>query len=386
MNDKVNEITEEEVTDETAAGTAEEAAIESAEQGASRDAAVQSDAPDAANGGERRRKGRSWLASLLLFILFAAVATAAGYFILDISKGRKANEAQLKSLADGLDTLQQSHDGLSADIRRLAGRQAGIDDQLTGILHNLNSLRRQGSGDAGWQLAEAGYLFRIASLRLALAGDAETAQAILLSADASLRGIPDPALIPVREQLIADINRLKSAAGTDFTGLALALGDLAGRADRLPLNLSGSVVQPPPPVDNPAGTENRWRSLALGIWKELKSLVVISRTESNSVALLAPRERFFLHRNLRLQLEAARLALLVRDENQFRVSVNACMDWLTEFFDTGDARVRNAVEILERAAASDLNEPAPSIDATLNAFDEYLARQDNPSAGGATRQ
>ena len=385
MNDKVNEITEEEVTDETAAGTAEEAAIESTEQSASPGAAVQSDTPDAANGGERRRKGRSWLTSLFLFILFAAVATAAGYFILDISKGRKANEAQLRSLADRLDALQQSHDGLSAGIRRLAGRQDGMDDQLTGILHNLNSLRRQGSGDEGWQLAEAGYLFRIASLRLALAGDAETAQAILLSADASLREIPDPALIPVREQLIADINRLKSAAGTDFTGLALALGDLAGQADRLPLNLSGSVVQPPP-VDNPAGTENRWRGLALGIWKELKSLVVISRTESNSVALLAPRERFFLHRNLRLQLEAARLALLVRDENQFRASVNACMDWLTEFFDTGDARVRNAVEILERAAASDLNEPALSIDATLTAFDEYLARQDNPSAGGATRQ
>ena len=385
MNDKVNEITEEEVTDETAAGTAEEAAIESAEQSASLGATVQSDKPAAANGGERRRKGRSWLTSLLLFILLAAVATVAGYFIFDISKGRKANEAQLKSLADRLDMLQQSHDDLSAGIRRLAGRQDGIDDQLTGILHNLSSLRRQESGDVGWQLAEAGYLFRIASLRLALAGDAETAQAILLSADASLREIPDPALIPVREQLIADINRLKSAAGTDFTGLALALGDLAGQADRLPLNLSGSVVQPPP-VDNPAGTENRWRGLALGIWKELKSLVVISRTESNSVALLAPRERFFLHRNLRLQLEAARLALLVRDENQFRASVNAGMDWLTEFFDTGDARVRNAVEILERAAASDLNEPAPSIDATLNAFDEYLARQDNPSAGGATRQ
>ena len=244
MNDKVNEITEEEVTDETAAGTAEEAAIESAEQSASLGATVQSDKPAAANGGERRRKGRSWLTSLLLFILLAAVATAAGYFIFDISKRMKANEAQLKSLADRLDMLQQSHDDLSAGIRRLAGRQDGIDDQLTGILHNLSSLRRQGKRRCvGWQLAEAGYLFRIASLRLALAGDAETAQAILLSADASLREIPDPALVPVREQLIADINRLKSAAGTDFTGLALALGDLAGQADRLPLNLSGSAVR-----------------------------------------------------------------------------------------------------------------------------------------------
>ena len=382
MNEKADDITPEKVSEETSEEVAGEA---SAMEAAASGTGEQPDTGDSARPDGRNGGGRSWLTTLFLFILLAAVATAAGYFIFDISKGRKANEAQLKSLADRLDWLQQNHASLAENNRLLDGRLTGIDEQLAGMLRHLNDLRRRGDDAVGWQLAEVRYLLRIASQRLALAGDVDTAQAILQTADAGLREIPDPALIPVRERLIADINRLKSSAGTDVTGLALALGDLAQQADQLPLNQGALAEQERSPADDTVAVDNRWRRLAHTLWQELKSLLVISRTDRNSVALLAPRERFFLHRNLRLQFEAARLALLVRDENQFRASVNACMDWLTEFFDTGDARVRNAVEILERAAASDLNDPAPSIDATLDAFDEYLGRWGNPAAGGLVR-
>ena len=289
-------------------------------------------------------------------------------------------------MADGLDTLQQSHNDLTAGLARLAGRQAGIDEQLAGILRNLNSLHRQRGGDTGWQLAEVGYLFRIASLRLALAKDADAAQAILLSADARLREIPDPALVSVREQLVGDINRLKSAARTDISGVALALGDLAEQADQLPLNLGPFAEEARLPDPASVDMENRWQRLVRSLWQELKSLLVISRKDSNSVALLAPRERFFLRHNLRLQLEAARLAVLMRDAEQLRDSAGACRNWLEEFFDTEDNSVRSAREILENAAALELDDPVPSIDATLTAFDEYMTRRGGVVAGGAARQ
>lgn len=385
MNDKVNDIAEEKTTDETAAGAAEEIGPKAAEQDISSDIAEQSDT-GAANGGEQRREGRSWLTTLFLFILLVAMAGAAGYFFFDISKGRKANEAELESLADRLDALEQSHTSLTENVRRLDNRLTRTNEHLTGILHNLNSLQRQRGDDAGWQLAEINYLLRIASQRLALVGDVDTVLAVLRSADAGLREIPDPALIPVREQLIADINRLKTVPETDFTGLALALGDLAERADQLPLNPGAPAEEPRAPADDPAETENRWNRVARSIWQELRSLLVISRTDRQSVALLAPRERFFLHRNLRLQLEAARLAVLIRDEEQLRESSNSCLDWLNEYFDTGDNRVRNALEILERAAGADLQQPAPTINRTLNAFDEYLTRPGSPVAGGVVRQ
>ena len=383
MNDKVGETVEEQVAEETVADATGE---ENAPEAASPDTGEQSDSTEITDAEERRRGGgRSWLTTLFLFILLAAAAGASGYFILELNRDRSADQAEIRSLADRVDALQQGQASLAEDSRRLDRGLARTGEQVTGILHNLNSLQHQREGAAGWQLAEINYLLRIASHRLALLGDVDTVVAVLQSADAGLREIPDPALIPVREQLIADINRLKSVPGTDVTGLALALGDLAERADQLPLNLAAPAVESRAPAGDPAATENRWRRFARSVWQELKTLVVISRTDNNAAALLAPRERFFLHRNLRLQLEAARLAVLIGDEGQLRMSANACLDWLNEFFDTGDSRVRSALEILESAAGADLREPAPSIDAALDAFDEYLTRQDNPAAGGAAR-
>ena len=382
MNDKVDDIAQEKVSEETAEDVAPDAG---AMEAASSDTDEQPGASDPADQDERSGGGRSWLTTLLLFTLVAAAAGASGYFILDIYKDRKADRAEILSMADRLDTLQQGHASLAENDRRLDTRLAGIDEQLTGVLHNLNNLQRRGDDVAGWQLAETRHLLRIAAQRLALAGDVDTVQAILQAADAGLSEIPDPALIPVRERLIADINRLKSSAGTDVPGLALALGDLAQRVDQLPLNPGAPAERERPAADDPAAADNRWRRFARTLWQELKSLLVISRTDRNSVALLAPRERFFLHHNLRLQLEAARLAVLVRDGDQLRESARACLDWLNEFFDTGDNRVRNALEILQGAAAADLEMPAPSIDATLEAFDEYLARRGNPATGGAVR-
>ena len=383
MNDKVGETVEEQVAEETGADATGEEGVPEA---ASPDTGEQSDSAEITDAEERRRGGgRSWLTTLFLFILLAAAAGASGYFILELNRDRSADRAEIRSLADRVDALQQGQASLAEDSRRLDRGLARTGEQVTGILHNLNSLQHQREGAAGWQLAEINYLLRIASHRLALLGDVDTVVAVLQSADAGLREIPDPALIPVREQLIADINRLKSVPGTDVTGLALALGDLAERADQLPLNLAAPAVESRAPAGDPAATENRWRRFARSVWQELKTLVVISRTDNNTAALLAPRERFFLHRNLRLQLEAARLAVLIGDEGQLRMSANACLDWLNEFFDTGDSRVRSALEILESAAGADLREPAPSIDAALDAFDEYLTRQDNPAAGGAAR-
>ena len=410
MNDKVDETAEVKATEEAAGrvsgetavaeaassdagetGAAEAASSDTGETGAvevaSSDAGEQSGPAGITGADERRRGGgRSWLTTLLLFLLLAATAGAAGYLYFDINAGRKTNEAKLQSLAAGMDALQQGHAALTENIRSLNERLAGTDEQLSGALRELNSLYRLRNSDLGWQLEELKFLLQIASHRLALARDTHTAQAILQSVDARLGGIADPALIPVREQMVADMNRLRTARGADVTGVALALGELAGRADRLPLNPGAAGAPPPAPPDpEPAGTDNRWQRLAGSLWQEMKTLVVISRTDKNTAALLAPRERFFLYQNLRLQLETARLALLLGDEGQFRFSINACTDWLNEYFDSGDRRVRDALASLERAGSVNLREAVPSIDATLRAFDEYLAAQSATRTGAGAQ-
>ena len=387
MNNKVDEIAEGKGADEAVAGDAGEAGPDVTGGTGLIDPEVEPDTADAADNDKPRVKGRPWGTILFLVTLLAITAGAAGYFIFDLDKVRKANEAELQSQAARLDELQQGTAALAENTRLLDNRLTSTNEQLAGILHNLNSLYRQGNNDIAWQLAELKYLFLIASHRLALAGDVDTAQAILQSADARLREIADPALIPVREQLIADISRLVEFPRTDYSGLALVLGDLARRADRLPLNLGETGAQTSATAnEEPAGSENNWQRLARSLWQDLKSLLVISRTDKNNAALLAPQERYFLYQNLRLQLEAARLALLSRDDGQFRESVNTCADWLNEYFDSDDERVRNALTSLERAAAVSLHEAVPSIDATLRVFDEYLTRQGGTVTGDGALQ
>lgn len=389
MNNKVDETAEVETAEEAGGGREGPAGPDITEASVTRaqNSADNAETADTPEARERRPAGRSWRLVLFLVVLLAVAAAAAGYLYFDISAGRKANEATLRSLAAGVDALQQSHASLAENARLLDQRLTAVDERFTGMLRDLNSLYRHRNSDVGWQLAEVKYLFLIASQRLALARDVATAQAILQSADARLVEIADPALIPVREQLIADLNRLQAARRTDYAGLALMLADLSVRADELPLNLGGAAEQAAPAADNdPVATDNRWRRLARDLWRELKSLVIISRSGNNTAALLAPQERYFLYRNLRLQLEMSRMALLIRDEDQYRISVQACTEWLNEYFDSGDARVRSALASLENAGSIDFDESVPSIDATLDAFDEYLAGIDNTVTGGGLLQ
>lgn len=376
MNDKADETPEVKPAEETVAGQTDTGAI--AETG-TQDNPEKPGTAETANADERRAGGRNRALTLFLFALFAVAAGAAGYLFFDISKGRKANEAEHRALAAGVDALQRGHASLTEKTRLL-------DEQLAGLLRMVKDLYRLGNTDIGWQLEEVNYLLLIASHRLALARDVDTALAILQSIDNRLGEIADPALIPVREQLIADMNRLRAALRTDFTGLALVLSELSGRADELPLNPGGAGQQSAlPPDPEPAVADNKWRRLAGNLWQELKTLVVISRTENNTAALLAPQERYFLYQNLRLRLETARLALLIGDADQFEFSIKACTDWLDEYFDTGDQRVRDALASLKRAGSVNLQEAVPSIDATLRAFDEYLAGQSVTPSGSVTQ-
>ena len=389
MNNKVEETAG--VTDAQRAGDGNDGQTppdSTEESAAGKESPAESVETEAAPGaGERSRGRRSWPLVLFLVVLLAVTAGAAGYLYFDISEGRKTNEARLQALAAAVEALQQGHASLAENTRLLDERLTGNGERFTAMLRDLNTLYRHRNSDIGWQLAEVKYLLLIASQRLALARDVDTAQAIMESADARLMEIADPALIPVRERLIADINRLQAARSTDYAGAALMLADLAGRTGELPLNLGGAGEPAAMPPDNDmVATDNRWQRLARGLWQELKSLLVISRTETNTAVLLAPQERYFLYQNLRLQLELSRLALLTRDEAQYRVSVKAGTDWLNEYFDRGDARVRNALASLENAGSIDFQESVPSIGATLDAFDEYLAGLDHSvSGGGALR-
>ncbi|MGB5621481.1 MAG: uroporphyrinogen-III C-methyltransferase, partial [Gammaproteobacteria bacterium] len=227
---------------------------------------------------------------------------------------------------------------------------------------------------AGSQLAreEMEQLLRIANYQLNLAHDPDTALAALQEADAVLARLADPGLQPLRRQLSDDILALRSVERVDIEGIALRLDSLARRVDQLPLNADAAelVVQ---------GTETQasggWARFRQKVSEFLAGIFTVRRTESSQGPLLSREEAFFLRRNLELELQTARVALLSRDEDVFKSSLGAARRWTQEYFDRDATAVETFVDGLDTIAGRRLKTEQPDISGSLRIYREMAERQ-----------
>ena len=226
----------------------------------------------------------------------------------------------------------------------------------------------------------------MAALRLRLARDVEGALAAVEEADAAVRELADPALIPVREALARARAALAAVPRPDVEGMALELAALAERVEALPLAPAYRRAAPPPrPAGggDAAGEEGpAWRRALARAWQALRSLVVVRRADRPVQPLLAPDEQYFLVLNLRLKLDAARLALLEGREGAFRAALADARRWLGTYFDPEDAAVAAMDAGLARLAEARLSPPLPDLSEALERIRAALAAREG---AGETR-
>lgn len=248
---------------------------------------------------------------------------------------RQLEEAQ-KNLEQQLGAQLQGNDRLLKELQQ--ERQSSQQEQQRyrqgreEMLEALSALhKRIGRSTSRWMAAEAEYLIRVANHRLQLEGDIATAKSALKAADERLRDSADPIWGPVREVLAQDIARLEGLGQVDYQGLSARLGGLAAQVAKL--EIKGELI------NNPVTQEPEQKKRKLKLkkvlkdgWEGFSSLVVLRRHDKPLNAMLPPEHAFFLHQNLRLQLESARLALLRRDQKLFDESLTQAGQWLADFF------------------------------------------------------
>ena len=89
-------------------------------------------------------------------------------------------------------------------------------------------------GRDAWIKAEAASLLLDADEALALRADPDLALTALDQADGRLKLLPDPRLIPVRQEIARESNRLRALPRPDVEGMAVKLTELAASVDSLP--------------------------------------------------------------------------------------------------------------------------------------------------------
>ena len=357
---------------EASASTAESETT--ADIGAGQDAAALPPA-QADDSGQSGRKS-----VLPIVALVVALLAVAGAFVVWQKLGERLERfagAQV-TLDAALVAAQERIAAFDAEVEKrfdahalqLAEQGAALERQRELAEQTYQALREEVGQDRNrWVVAEIEYLMRVAAHRLVLAGDVAAAVAALQTADARLHDLADPAWLGVRERVADEIAALRAVPRVDVEGLALSLRSLAKRSDTLPVLGARYRAGDPRAAGgetSAAGARgDSWREALDIAWREVKQLVEVRRNDQPVEPMLAPELEYFLYQNLRLQLDAARLALLRGEAPLYLESLRSARDWAATYFDQEHASTQAMLAELDRLREIDIAPPLPDLGEAL---------------------
>lgn len=339
------------------------------------------------------------LGVFLLFLLLLAFANAGGaYWLWQQNSVQQQQITAIESAQATADNLAEDQnrdrERLSAlesssgsQIQALRKQQTSQGQQLEsaladlGVLASANAeLRAKVEGGAtAWRLDAVEQLMLTANERLLLAGDSQSAEQALALADSRLQAVNDPAWVELRRMIADEMAALRAVPKLDSTAISLKLQALADRAPSLPL--AGHSRQRPNDADETA-SEATEQGLTELLWYErlwqktqqaVMSLVTIRQNTTPTAPLLPPDMHGLLVQNLRLQLEAARAALLLRDAAQYQNVLRTASDWVERYLNTEDPGVQATIDTLAELRRVDVSPTPPDISASLRRLRQLRA-------------
>lgn len=251
----------------------------------------------------------------------------------------------------GLDTQAQLDAGQAA-LLRLQQRLDALEANIAGIAARASEPARS------TDIAEIGYLLRLAAERLALFGDVRSADQALALADARLEALDDSVYQPVRRSIFESRQALQALPVPDLAALSARLSALQGGIDALPF-----------PGETPAGSESGEPDAPSGepgLWQRIKSALaplVKVRRRVDQGGLLSLEDKDFLRQGLWLQFESARLALMRHDVASWNHALRQAHENLAGRFDAGSRPVRDMLGEVELLLATELEPELPDISA-----------------------
>ena len=360
----------------------------------------------------------SWLSTFvrLLVLLVMAGIGAAGYVYVwpevetfqakqaeveqNLVSLAKADTVLAKDLATLIDTeVKKSEDATSAALKSAVTRFSaeldsirGIEERAAGKLNEANHLlHRMSKIDQGaWRRTEAAFNIRLASQRLKFAGDVPGALSLLSQADVLLKSDSADDVSAIRSAIAFDRTQLRAAEQLDMVGLMGRLSALDRQIQTLDLmafapSVGGVGSDTSKNSDTDASSSELVSSLTL--WEQaldtLASYFVITEVESPEQKPRTSDWSRFVVLSTKLNIEQARVALLMRDPESFTDSLARAGGLLEELpSSNGDPSLSAIKEELADLSATPLRLELPALESLKLVSDASRGRGDaeGPSA------
>jgi uroporphyrin-3 C-methyltransferase len=317
--------------------------------------ALQADGVSLQRSLDRLRSGQAGLQDdirLLAARLDAAEQSGAGSELAALQSEVQSLQSSFTELGEqGLGTQAQLDAG-QAGLIRLQQRLDALDANLAGIAARASEPARS------TDIAEIGYLLRLAAERLVLFGDVRSADQALALADAHLEALDDSLYQPVRRSISASRQALQALPVPDLEALSARLSALQGGIDALPFPGEAPTASESSEPDAPGDDPNLWQRFKSALAPLVK---VRRRVDQGSLPSLEDKD--FLRQGLWLQFESARMALMRHDAATWNHALGQARDNLAGRFDASSRPVRDMLGEIERLLTTELEPVLPDISA-----------------------
>ncbi len=336
----------------------------------------------ATNGGSvEAAPRRGWLSRLMpLFaiavaLLAVVIAGVSWWQSIEFRADRAvSDQAVLGRLEDTRSALSRVADDVDSVRAELAAGGAEVDalaDDLEALPAEIRSIDRRvealqgGRLDARdvWLRQQAEYYLTVANTELALSGHVDQAITALELADDVLRDLGDPSLGNVRRAIASGQQSLRALELPDLEGIAAELGGLLDRLADLPMRAAApdNFAAAEPEEDLEPGLGRLWAQTRGAV----TSIVRIERQDEPVGPVLTEAERVLIRRQLALEVQFARTALLEKRQEAFRASLVAADGLLNQAFDRSAEPIVETRRLLGELMRVDLHPPLPDISDSL---------------------
>jgi uroporphyrin-3 C-methyltransferase len=324
------------------------------------------------SGSSKSTQGLLWLLVLLLIVAVAGLGYGqwqAQTQAAALTKDQSGQSKNLQQWQQQQEALSQKIDGLSVANSAIqqavstqqedfTNNQQRMDEALVTALESMAKTQLdQGKVLPQWKLAEAEYLLRLASQRLAMEQASESAIALLKAADIIIRDSEQVGTYGIRRAIAEDLAALTTVPSVDVEGVYAQLSALSSLAAQLTFipprseslsklvaaditpQASSAIISEAAPAVVVNWTDTLWqgtKDVGANVWGELKQLVKVQSRTQGDQQLLTPAAELLVRMRIEMALSQTQVALLRRQQTIYDQSLVGVKQLLSQYYRSGD--------------------------------------------------
>ena len=327
------------------------------------------------NQSTKMTESHSRLPLIIFFIVILILVGGFGYGYFQLEKVN----VSLANMVNGLkkETLQsqsdlkqmnQSFDNFQTEFKKTQT----LAEQQNKTIGEIQSAQQ--GNFTKWYVAEAQYLIKMANDQLQYMHNNGLALILLQRAEQALQNSHANNLDEIQKSLANDIASLQNVPSIDTTQLYVKISTIAQQINGLPLRLS-PVAEKNNPVRLAQSANLPWWKAGIdSSLSALREIVIVRHIGNQTLPLVKPEERNFLYHNLSAQLEDAMWGLLHRDGGVYQSSLDRTFNWVQQYFDINDVRIKNVLQQLQTLRVVNVQLPQVNLAQTLQLIDHYISQ------------